>query len=91
MVWYLWQGWYYFFIHTPCQFPLRFIIIVNKYTGTTVLVCMTACGIATFVCVEHGLLCCDMERANRIVVLLPQVQPVVANSSRHMCGCTAVD
>jgi len=82
MVWYLWQGWYYFVIHTPNQFPLRFIIIVNRYTGTAVLVCMTACDIATFVCVAHELLCCHIELAE-----VPTAYWCYCLSCYLGCGC----
>jgi len=36
-------GLYYFLNNTPCQFGLRFIIMIKKYIGTAVLVCMTGC------------------------------------------------
>jgi len=42
-VWYLWLGCYHFLNNTPCQFQIRFIIMIKKYTGTVVLVCMTGC------------------------------------------------
>ena len=42
-VWYLWLGCYHFLSNTLCQFRLRFIIMIKKYTGTAILVCMTGC------------------------------------------------
>jgi len=49
-------GWCCFFNNTPCQYILRFIIIINRYLGSVVLICMTACDIAQLVRVANGLL-----------------------------------
>jgi len=49
-------GWFSFFNNTLCKYILRFIIIINKYLETVVLICMSAYDIVPLVQVANGLL-----------------------------------
>ena len=89
----VWLGWYCLFNKTLCQYLLRFIIIINKYFGTGVLVSMTACDIAPLVRVVFEVLYFKRRGrgADKQAVLLPSVQPDLPLLILHgrMCGCSA--
>jgi hypothetical protein len=80
-VWYLRLGWYYFLNNTPCQFQLRFIIMIKKYTGTAVLVLWLLVTMLHRVCRARTavLLCGACWGADWVVVLLSEMQ--------SGCGC----
>ena len=87
----LWLGRCYFFNNTPCQFHLRFIIIViNKYTGTSLFmwppVYCSTCACSTQTAVLCMLRCRQRSdvTASRATWLQLMIPP------GRMGGCTGV-